>query len=186
MRLILHCIHAHMETIVVAVRDTYVLLLLLAHYDIIGCIHLYMKAGTSNAPKYFPVHEIRMLLSNDLVDTLLAFHAITGCDSVSQFTGHGKKTAWAVFKQHHTYLVGLGKGSLTEDIATSTEKFICKIYGVPRLIHATKHGSSCFVSVVHKILCHQPQMQQSFTSCVHTIKQVSGTKHTRRILIFLQ
>ena len=114
-----------------AVRDTDVLLLLLAHYDKIGCTHLYMKAGTSNAPKYFPVHEIRMLLSNDLVDTLLAFHAITGCDSVSQFTGHGKKTAWTVFKQHHTDLVGLGKGSLTEDIATSTEKYICKIYGVP-------------------------------------------------------
>ena len=30
-RLILHCIHAHMETIVVAVRDTDVLLLLLAY-----------------------------------------------------------------------------------------------------------------------------------------------------------
>ena len=132
-RLIVHCIHAHMETIGVAVRDTDVLLLLLAHYDRIGCTHLYMKAGTSNAPKYFPVHEIRMLLSNDLVDTLLAFHAITGCDSVSQFTGHGKKTAWAVFKQHHTDLVGLGKGSLTEDIATSTEKFICKVYGVPEV-----------------------------------------------------
>ena len=35
-------------------------------------------------------------------------------------------------------------------------------------------------------LCHQSQMQQHFTSCVHTIKQVSGTKHTRRVLIFLQ
>ena len=33
----------------------------------------------------------------------------------------------------------------------------------PRLIHATKHESSCFVSVVHKRLCHQHQMQQSFT-----------------------
>ena len=36
--LILHCIHAHMETIVPAVRDTDVLLLLLAlyHTDLIG------------------------------------------------------------------------------------------------------------------------------------------------------
>ena len=45
---------------------------------------------------------------------LCAFHAITGCYSVSQFSGHGTKTAWAVFKQHHTDLIGLGKGSLTE------------------------------------------------------------------------
>ena len=97
-RLILRCIHSHMETIVVAVRDTDVLLLLLALYHRMGCTRLYMKAGTLNAPKCFPVHEIRMLLSIDLVDTLLAFHAITGCDSVSRFSGHGKKTAWAVFK----------------------------------------------------------------------------------------
>ena len=98
-----------------------------------GFTRLYVKPGTSNAPKCFPVHEIRMLLSIDLVDTLLAFHALTGCGSVSQFSDHGKKTAWAVFEQHHTDLIGLGKGSLTENIATSTEKFICKIYGVPEV-----------------------------------------------------
>ena len=40
--------------------------------------------------RYFPVHEIQMLLSIDLVGTPLAFHAITGCDSVSQFSGHVK------------------------------------------------------------------------------------------------
>ena len=42
---ILHCIHSHVETIVVAVQDTYVLLLLLAHYDRTECTRLYMKAG---------------------------------------------------------------------------------------------------------------------------------------------
>ena len=57
-RLILHCIHAHMDTIVVSVRDTDVLLLLLAHYNRIDWTRLYMKAGTSKAPKYFPVHDI--------------------------------------------------------------------------------------------------------------------------------
>ena len=116
-----------------AVRDTDMLLLLPAYYDRMGCTRLYMKAGTSNAQKYFTVHEIRMLLSIDLVDTLLAFHAVTGCDSVSQFSGHCKKTALAVFKQHHTDLIGIGKGSLAENIATSTEKLICKIYGVPEV-----------------------------------------------------
>ncbi len=45
-RLILHCIQAPMDTIVMSARDTDVLLLLLAHHDRIGCTHLYMKAGT--------------------------------------------------------------------------------------------------------------------------------------------
>ena len=38
-----------------------------------------------------------------------------------------------VFNRHHTDLIGLGKDSLTENIAISTEKFICKIYGVPEV-----------------------------------------------------
>ena len=123
-----------------------------------------MEAGM-----YFPVHEIQMLLSIDLVDTLIAFNAITGCDSVSRFSGHAKKPARVVFKQHHTDLIGLGKGSLC-----------------PKLIQATKHESIGFLLVVHKRLCHQHQTKESFTSCVHTITPVSGTKHTCRSLIFLQ
>ena len=61
-----------------SVRDTDVLLLLLAHYDRIQCKRIYMEAGTSKAPKYLTVHEIRMWLSADHVDKLLAFH-VTEC-----------------------------------------------------------------------------------------------------------
>ena len=82
-RLILQRIHAHMNTIVVSVRDTDVFLLLLAHYSRINCTRLYRKRGTSKAQTHFPVHEIRN-------NWALAFHAVTGCDSVSQFSGHGK------------------------------------------------------------------------------------------------
>ena len=45
-RLIVHCIHAHMESMVVHVRDTDVLVLLLAHYAKMRCTNLLMKAGT--------------------------------------------------------------------------------------------------------------------------------------------
>ena len=132
-RLILHCIHAHMNTIVVSVRGTDVLLLLLAHYRRIDCTRLYMKAGTSKAPKYFSGHEIHQNLSVEQLDTLLAFHAVTGCDSVSQFSGHGNKTAWQVFQQHLTDPIGLGKGDLTDHIVMSPEKLISKMYGVPEV-----------------------------------------------------
>lgn len=130
-RLILHCVHAHVETTVVSARDTDVFLLLLAHYEKMQCEYLYMKAGTSKAPKYLPVHEIHKLLSSDQLQTLLAFHAVTGCDSVSQFSGHSKNTAWQVFLKHHTDLLGLGKGPITKEILRSTEAFIC--YGVPEV-----------------------------------------------------
>ena len=60
-------------------------------------LHLYMKAGTSNAPKYFTVQDICMLVSADQVDILLAYHATTGCYCVSKFSGHGKKITCTVF-----------------------------------------------------------------------------------------
>ena len=65
-----------------------------------------------------------------IVDTLLAFHAITGCDSVSQLLGHSKKTAWKVFQEQHQLLNGLGRGKLTPVTASAAETFICRVYGV--------------------------------------------------------
>lgn len=61
-----------------------------------------MNTDTSKTPvlKYLPVLEIHELLSTDQLQTLLAFHVVTGCDSVSQFSGHSKKTAWQVFLNH--------------------------------------------------------------------------------------
>ena len=120
-----------MESMVVSVRDTDVLVLLLAHYDKMGCTTLLMKAGTSKHPKYIPVHDIRRQVTIDQVSSILAFHAITGCDSVSQLSGHSKKTAWRVFQHHHSNLSHLGKGQFTENISKSAEKFICHIYGEP-------------------------------------------------------
>ena len=60
------------------------------------------------------------------VDTVLAFHAVTGCDSVSV-----QLPAWQVFRQHHADPIGLGKGTFTENLVISTEKFIFKMSGVP-------------------------------------------------------
>lgn len=130
-RLILHCIHAHLESMVVYVRDTDVLVLMLAHYDKMGCTNLLMKAGTSKHQRYIPVHDIHRQVPIEQVSSILAFHAMTECDSVSQLSGHSKKTAWRVFLHHHSNLSHLGKGHIKEDITKSAEKFICQLYGVP-------------------------------------------------------
>ena len=99
-RLILHCIHAHMNMIVVSIRETDMLLLLLAHHSRIDCTRIYIKAGTSKAPKYFPVRDIHQNLSVEQLETLLAYHAVTGCDIVCpNSVVTVKKTAWQVFQQ---------------------------------------------------------------------------------------
>ena len=52
---ILHAIDCSSKTIVVQARDTDILVLLLTHYDRIGCKFLWLKAGTSKNLKFIPM-----------------------------------------------------------------------------------------------------------------------------------
>ena len=63
-------------------RDTDVLVLLLAHREQL-CQEIWMFAGTSRQRRYIPVHRIP--LSEEKRESLLAFHAITRCDTTGQF-----------------------------------------------------------------------------------------------------
>jgi hypothetical protein len=49
-----------------------------------------MSSGTAKLPNFIPVHEIE--LPAPIMDNLMAYHAITGCDTASQFAGKRKKT----------------------------------------------------------------------------------------------
>ena len=131
-KVVLHYIHAEAEHVVVAARDTDILLLLLAFFSSMKCKQLWMKADTSKQKKYFPIHEIRQKLSfpESVYSALLAFHAITGCDTVSYISGHTKKTAWSVFVKEHRLLQHLGEGELTTAKVHDAEEFVCKLYHV--------------------------------------------------------
>ena len=58
---------------------------------------IWMCTGTASKREYIPMHEIN--LPDEIVKNIIAFYAITGCDSISQFAGKMKKTAWKVFMQ---------------------------------------------------------------------------------------
>ena len=98
-RILLHAVDATGKTyqrLIIQCRDTDVLVLLLPFaYQLSPDV--WMKAGTAKKPRYNKVHDIK--LPNEIINGLLAFHSITGCDTTSQFTGIGKKTAWKVFQQ---------------------------------------------------------------------------------------
>ncbi|KAG1682470.1 Retinal homeobox protein Rx1 [Nymphon striatum] len=129
-RVVLHCIHSNEQTIVVTARDTDILILLLAHFNKLTCSQLWLKAGTSKKPKYVPIHDIRKQLgfSDQVYETIPAFHAITGCDTVSYFSGHSKKSAWNVFIEHNDLLKDLGRSPTLSTAENDAEKFICHIY----------------------------------------------------------
>lgn len=91
-----------------------------------------MRAGTSEKPKYLPIHMIHELLKETIpeVETILSIHAITGCETVYYFAGHGNKTSWRKFTEHHMLLRVLGNVDLDDLTMTSAEKFICRVYNV--------------------------------------------------------
>lgn len=132
-RIVLHCLHTDAESVVVWARDTDILILLLAHFHKMICTKLWMKVGTAKQRKYIPIHKVRdnLSLHSSVLETLIPFHAVTGCDSVSFFAGHGKKTAWKIFITDNHLLKNLGTGELTDNTIKDAEHFVCKVYGVP-------------------------------------------------------
>ena len=131
-RLVLHALNCPFEVVVVASKDTDVLVMLLAHFPNMQCEHLWMRSGTAKQRKYIPIRETFNNLPRGAAGSLLAFHALTGCDTTSFFVNIGKKTAWKFFKESHRLLSDLGVGSLRDDTIKSAEKFVCRMYGIQK------------------------------------------------------
>ncbi|KAG1659854.1 hypothetical protein GQR58_022307 [Nymphon striatum] len=107
-RLILHAADASQqgyERCVLQCRDTDVLVLAVAHRDSLPS-ETWFSMGLKAKRPFIPIHSIS--LPDEQIQTLIAFHSLTGCDSVSQFADIGKKTAWKVFMQEGACLRKLG------------------------------------------------------------------------------
>ena len=128
-RILLHARDATIrgyQQINVVCRDTDVLVLLVAHLPNLSP-DVWMFTGTAKRKLYVPVHQIR--LSEDKRSSLLAFHAITGCDTTSQFVGIGKQSAWSTFVTCPGLLQDLGRDECPDDkVLSDAEAFICKLY----------------------------------------------------------
>ena len=111
-----------------------------------SCKQLWMKVGTSKKPKYLPTHMIRENLKQTVpgVETILSFHAITGCDTVSYFAGHSKKTSWKTFTEHQRLLRNLENGDLHDSTVRSVETFICGISSVTDAENCNKARATLF------------------------------------------
>ena len=128
-RILLHAADATAkgyERLIIQCRDTDVLVLLLVFANQLSQ-GIWMKAGTAKKPRYIKVHAIA--LPNEILKGLLAFHAITGCDTTSQFTGHGKRTTWKVFLQYPHLLHNFAEDDVPSPASISlAEEFVCKLY----------------------------------------------------------
>lgn len=107
-------------------RDTDVLVLLVAHFPTL-CPYVSMFTGTARKRSCIAIHKI--IICEAKRKSLLAFHAITGCDTTSQFVGIGKVSAWKVYESCTELLQNLGETHpVTNEVLSSAEAFVCKLY----------------------------------------------------------
>ena len=97
-------------------RDTDVMLLLV-HFIPAQTAEVCMISGTAKKRKCYPIHPLSERLEKPLRDNLLGFHAFTGCDTTSAFSGRGKRSCWTTFQNLPHFLQGIGREQQTVDNA---------------------------------------------------------------------
>ena len=128
--------------------------------------------------KCYPIHALSERLAKPLRDNLLGFHAFTGCDTTSAFSGHGKQSCWKTSQNHPHFVQGIGRDGELAPI----EQCVCHLYGTPEQQPSTMPDSNSSVRASLVWRCYpQPETPWNFTPHAPTIKQRFGCRQTRSI-----
>ena len=111
------------KTILIRTVDTDVVVLAVSHANEIGCEQLWISFGSGKSFRYLDVTAISHSLGVEKSKALLAFHALTGCDTTSSFSGRGKRTAWSTWSSFNEVTPALCTISETPSIAMLQEVF---------------------------------------------------------------
>ena len=87
-----------------------------------------MSAGTTKEKIFIPVHSVWENLDVGVHNNLLAYHALTGSDTTSQFSGHGKRSTWKTYIEYPELLKDLGRSQSVHACMADIELFIIKLY----------------------------------------------------------
>jgi hypothetical protein len=112
-------------------------MVLLVHYCELINRSVLFDTGTGNNRRKIDVNKIASAIGVDVAAALPAFHAFTGCDTVSAFVGKGKKRLFDLMcKESRHVLAFKVLGSSATDIPNAfesdLEKFVCSMYGCPK------------------------------------------------------
>ena len=102
------------------------------------CLHpmqlsIRLAFGTGKSFRYLAAHEIAAGLGPEKPRALPMFHSLTGCDTVSSFTGHGTKTALTiriVLPELTDALLKLSAApnDIPEDVVHTIDRFVILLY----------------------------------------------------------
>ena len=133
-RMMLHAFHAsqYHDRVVIQSPHTDVAVLSDYFFSSMHCPELWFRTGTKDKLRYLPIHTIANHLGPSMCAALPGFHALTGCDSTSAFSGIGKKKGFNLLKasdEHQQCLSLLGENlNLSSLCQASCEKLVCALY----------------------------------------------------------
>jgi len=102
-RMLLHALDASesgLQSVLLRTVDTDVVVISIASFHKLKLDKLWIAFGTGKHFRYLAVHEIVNTLGPDKSTSLLLFHALTGCDTVSAFSSKGKKSAYETWTDY--------------------------------------------------------------------------------------
>ena len=94
-----------------------------------------METGvyTKNTLRYISINQIYRKLGEKFCEALPAYHAFSGCDYTASFNRKGKVRPFKILEKDglaQDAFASLNSGeTITLDIISTLEEFVCKIYG---------------------------------------------------------
>ena len=135
-RLLLHvadAVQKGRKKVAIRTVDTDVLVVAVASFDKIKPEELWITLGTGSSLRCIVVHELIATIDPRWCSSLPIFHALTGCDTVSAFSGRGKKTAWETWKAFPEVTDAFGElqempAEVSEKSMSLLERFVVLMY----------------------------------------------------------
>jgi len=187
-RMLLHaadCCKGGYKRVMIRTVDTDVLVVAVSLFHKIGTEELWLEFSTRKYTRYISVHGIVCALGPEKAESLIAFHALTGCDQTSFFSGRGKVTAWETWKlfpevtASFKALSNTPDQSIILDTLPSLERFVVLMYDRTSTTGSVNEGSTSLQRKEEQLmLYHQHQRHYCNMSSDQHIKQVmSGPSH---------
>ena len=185
-RIFVHAKHASvngMKKILIRTANTDVVVLAVAFLQKLDVEELWVAFGVGKHLRYLSIHKIASSLNTEQCEGLPFFHALTGCDTVSFFSGKGKKTAfqaWKCFPEATEVFRTLStpQAMLSDEQLRILERFVVLMYNrtTPHqdVNKARQFMFSQGTRSIERILPSQAALEQNIKRAAYQAGQVWG------------
>jgi hypothetical protein len=137
------------QNAVIRANDTDIMVIFLYYANMVQA-NIWMDIGHSsnNTRRYIHITALANHLGPVLCKALIGYHALTGCDYTSPFFRKGKVIPLKKAQKDKLHLEGLsnlGESATFTDHDNLVEKYVCSLYGQPRLSSVNEARSKIFL-----------------------------------------